>query len=76
VGVTLYAEMGAFMVALKTMQGISPLALQFTILTAARTNEALAATWGEIDLANELWIVHSDRIKARREHRVPFWGCS
>lgn len=66
-----YAEIGGFMAALKAMEGIAPLALQFTILTAARTSEALGAIWSEFDLGNAVWTVPSDRIKAGREHRVP-----
>lgn len=48
-----YAEIGAFMAQLQAMEGVSPLALQFTILTAARTGEALGATWEEIDLGRD-----------------------
>lgn len=66
-----YAEIGAFMAQLKPMEGVSPLALQFTILTAARTSEALGATWEEIDLGKGIWTVPAHRIKAGREHRVP-----
>jgi integrase len=46
-------------------------ALRFAILTAARTNEALGATWAEIDLAGRLWTVPAERMKAGKEHRVP-----
>lgn len=66
-----YTEIGAFMGQLKAMEGVSPLALQFTILTAARTSEALCATWEEIDITKGIWTVPAHRIKAGREHRVP-----
>ncbi len=66
-----YAEIGALMARLQAMEGVSPLALQFTILTAARTSEALGATWEEIDLGKGVWTVPAHRIKAGREHRVP-----
>ena len=46
-------------------------ALEFTILTAARTGEALGASWGEIDLDGKVWRVPAKRMKAGREHRVP-----
>jgi integrase len=47
------------------------LAFEFLILTAARTNEVLSATWDEIDLAQGLWTIPPKRMKAGREHRVP-----
>ena len=52
--------------------GIAPkLALEFLILTAARSGEVRLATWSEIDLEEAVWTVPAERIKARREHRVP-----
>jgi len=50
---------------------LGALALEFTILTAARTTEAIEARWDEIDLANARWIVPAERMKSHREHRVP-----
>ena len=47
------------------------LALEFVTLTAARTGEALKATWREFDLETKLWIVPAKRMKAKKEHRVP-----
>jgi integrase len=47
------------------------LALEFTILTAARTNEVLGARWNEIDTRSALWTIPAERMKALREHRVP-----
>jgi integrase len=49
---------------------------EIAILTAARTSEGLGATWGEVDLAHDLWTVPADRIKAGREHRVPLSGAA
>lgn len=46
-------------------------ALEFLILTAARSGEVLHATWDEIDLDSRLWSVPAARMKAGREHRVP-----
>jgi len=66
-----YDQMGAFMETLRAQEGISARALEFTILTAARTSEAIGATWDEIDLQAKLWTIPANRIKAGREHRVP-----
>jgi integrase len=66
-----YAELGAFMGSLKTEEGIGALALQFTILTAARTGEVANAKWSEIDFDESVWTVPADRMKTGREHRVP-----
>jgi integrase len=66
-----YAEIGAFMAELRKAPSPAACALEFTILTAARTGEVLGGTWGEIDLAAKVWIVPASRIKAGREHRVP-----
>jgi integrase len=66
-----YAKMPAFMGDLRARHGLSARALEFTILTAARTNEALGARWSEIDLESKVWTVPAERTKAKREHRVP-----
>jgi integrase len=66
-----YREMAKFMALLRKRSGISVIALQFTILTAARTSEAIGAEQGEVDSKNRIWIVPAVRMKARREHRVP-----
>jgi integrase len=46
-------------------------ALEFTILTAARSGETLGAVWTEIDLEAKVWTIPADRMKGGREHRVP-----
>lgn len=56
---------------LRKRLGISARALEFLILTAARTSEVLNATWDEIDLKRKIWIIPANRMKAEREHRVP-----
>jgi integrase len=66
-----YAELPAFMERLMAADGIASQALQFTILTTSRTNETIGALWPEIDFDKALWTVPGDRIKAKREHRVP-----
>ncbi|CAM3423013.1 tyrosine-type recombinase/integrase [Halomonas lysinitropha] len=64
-------EMHAFMEALEKRQGIAAKCLAFTILTAARSGEARAATWEEIDLVAKVWTIPGERMKAGSEHRVP-----
>ncbi|MDZ7852323.1 MAG: integrase arm-type DNA-binding domain-containing protein [Halomonas sp.] len=64
-------EMHAFMEALEKRKGIAPRCLAFTILTAVRSGETRAATWDEIDLAEKVWTIPGERMKAGREHRVP-----
>jgi integrase len=66
-----YRAMGTFMERLRQREGIGALALEFTVLTCARTAETLGATWDEIDLDEKVWIVPGKRIKAGKEHRVP-----
>ena len=58
-----------FMVDLRRHGGVSALALEFTILTAARTNETLGAKWDEI--SDGFWTVPAGRTKGEREHIVP-----
>ncbi len=66
-----YAEIGAFMKSLALQEGSAARALEFTILTAARTGETLGARWREIDPSSKVWIIPADRMKAGKEHRVP-----
>ncbi len=66
-----FAEIAEFVAELRRQGGTSPLALEFTILTAARTGEVIGATWDEIDLAEQTWTVPPERMKGGREHRVP-----
>lgn len=66
-----YTEITAFVAELRQREGVAAQALQFAILTAARTGEVLGATWREIDLDKRLWTVPAARMKAGREHRVP-----
>ncbi|NNE79997.1 MAG: integrase arm-type DNA-binding domain-containing protein [Silicimonas sp.] len=56
---------------LRNRQGVAARALEFLALTAARSGEVRGATWDEIDLERKLWIIPAERMKARREHRVP-----
>jgi len=66
-----YVEVGAFLLKLMANPSSSSLALAFTILTAARSGEAMGATWSEIDLTTETWTVPAERMKAKKEHVVP-----
>jgi integrase len=67
-----YPDVPAFVTALRERPpGPAALALEFLILTAARSGEARAATWDEIDVAAAIWIIPPARMKAGREHRVP-----
>jgi integrase len=64
-------DVPAFISRLRGMNGISPRALEFCILTAARTGESLGATWGEVDLQARVWTIPAERMKGGKEHRVP-----
>ena len=66
-----YDEIGSFMLELRKREGIAARALEFAILTAARTGEVLGAQWPEIDLKAEVWTVPAGRMKGGRAHRIP-----
>ncbi len=66
-----YAEIPAFMESLRAQNGVAAAALEFAILTAARTGEVVGATWTEVSLEKRVWTVPEGRMKAGREHRVP-----
>jgi integrase len=66
-----YAEMADFMAALRSQAGVAAKALEFTILTAARTGEVIGARWDEFEFTNKVWTVPASRMKGRKEHRVP-----
>lgn len=66
-----YTQVHEFVMALRGMPGTAPLALEFMLLTAARTGEAVGARWEEIDMAAKVWTLPAERMKAGREHRVP-----
>lgn len=64
-----YAEIGAFMAALRKRDDLSARALELLILTGCRTSEVISARWDEID--GDIWTIPAERMKAGREHRVP-----
>lgn len=66
-----FSDVSEFLARLRGIDGIGARALEFTILTAARTGEVIDARWPEIDLDGRVWIVPATRMKAGREHRVP-----
>ncbi|MBV1703146.1 MAG: tyrosine-type recombinase/integrase, partial [Hyphomicrobiales bacterium] len=69
-----YDDVAAFMARLRASESVSALALEFCILTAARSSEVMNMTWGEVDLEAKVWTVPAKRMKAGREHRVPLSG--
>jgi integrase len=66
-----YAEIPAFMAELRSRDSLSAKALEFTILTSARTGETIGATKDECDLKAKVWTIPGERMKAGKEHRVP-----
>ncbi|MGH6842728.1 MAG: tyrosine-type recombinase/integrase [Methylocella sp.] len=69
-----YHEVPAFVRSLRGQNGMAARALEFLILTAARTGEVTGARWLEIDAGAKVWTVPAARMKAGREHRVPLSG--
>ncbi|MGV6826430.1 MAG: tyrosine-type recombinase/integrase [bacterium] len=69
-----YTDLPEFMKKLRGHKSLSALALQFTILTAARTGEVIGADWKEIDLRKKVWIIPADRMKAEQDHRKDTQG--
>lgn len=63
--------MAGFVAALRQRKGVTARALEFLVLTAARSGEARGATWSEIDMDAAVWTVPAERMKAHKEHRVP-----
>jgi integrase len=66
-----YADVPGFMADLQSRHATAALALEFAVLTGARSGEVLGARWDELDLASSIWTVPAHRMKAGYEHRVP-----
>lgn len=66
-----YGDVPAFVEEIRRREAVAARALEFLILTAARTGEAIGATWSEIDLDKAVWTIPAERMKLRREHQVP-----
>lgn len=69
-----YTEIAALIGKLRAAGGVGARALEFAILTAARSGEVRGAKWSEIDLDAKLWVIPGSRMKQGREHRVPLAG--
>jgi integrase len=66
-----HKQIANFIIKLRGRKGSSALAMEFMILTAARTGEVRGARWQEIDLTTKVWTIPADRMKVGKEHRVP-----
>lgn len=66
-----YSELPTFMAQLKDHDAVAARALEYAILTAARTGEVIGAKWNEVDLIDCVWTVPAARMKGGRVHRVP-----
>jgi integrase len=66
-----WADLPSFIAELRTVTGVAARALEFTVMTAARSGEVLGATWSEIDLDAAVWTIPATRMKSGKEHRVP-----
>jgi integrase len=71
-----YTSVPAFFATIRGIEIPTSLALQFLILTAARTGEVIGAQWDEVDINAAVWTIAPERMKAGREHRVPLTRAS
>ncbi len=66
-----YVQMPAFFQCVQQAKGVGARALEFTALTVGRTGMTLGATWSEVDLEEGIWTVPAERMKGKREFRMP-----
>ena len=66
-----FTKIAAFLVELRKQEGFAARAMEFMVLTAARTGEVRGALWSEMDLEARAWTIPAERMKRKREHRVP-----
>lgn len=66
-----FADIATFMADLRERPAVAARALEFTVLTAARSNETRGMIWAEVDLAERVWSIPASRMKAEKEHKVP-----
>jgi integrase len=66
-----YAKAPAVLAAFRERSGVAARALEFLILTAARSGEVRGMRWNELDADRKVWTIPAERMKAGREHRVP-----
>jgi integrase len=71
-----YSRAAAFIDRLRGVGGMGALAVEFAILTAARSGEVRGAVWPEIDLAAAMWVIPAKRMKSGKEHRVALSGAA
>ena len=72
-----HGEVAAAVETVRTSDSAAPavkLAFEFLVLTAGRSAEVRLATWDEMDVAGPVWTISAERMKAKREHRVPLCG--
>lgn len=65
-----YKDAPALVARLRKAQGTAARCLEFAILTAARTNEAISIEWSEVDLEGNLWTIPAEKMKAKESHVV------
>ncbi|MDE0345202.1 MAG: hypothetical protein OXI66_05385 [Boseongicola sp.] len=65
-----------FMANLRKRSGVAPRAMEFDVLTTARSGEARSAVWAGIDIKERVWTILADRMKASRKHEVPLSGAA
>ncbi|MEZ0468260.1 tyrosine-type recombinase/integrase [Phaeobacter sp. SYSU ZJ3003] len=66
-----WQRVGGFVQEIRQREGMATRALEFTLLTAARSGEVRGAMWSEIDLAAKIWTIPAARMKAKQQHEVP-----
>lgn len=66
-----YTEVPAFLQRVRSAEAMAARALEFVILSAARSGEVLGATWSEVDLEKKIWTIPRERMKAGQAHAVP-----
>lgn len=66
-----YCDVAAFVLQLRQREAMAALCLEFTVLTAVRSGEAMGARWSEIDFDAKLWVIPRERMKGSKAHRVP-----
>jgi len=71
-----YRELAAFMQELRGCAGMAARGLEFLILNGNRSREVRGATWQEIDFATRIWTIPAERMKGKKEHRIPLSDAS
>ena len=66
-----YKDISAFVTQLQKQSGMASKALEFSIMTACRTQEVLGCRWDEIDFEGAIWTIPAGRMKMGKEHKVP-----